>query len=331
MEQIRRFIEEAAHGLRLDAYARRLGVSRAMFSAMKFCAGLCVNGVPVRSTYILQRGDLLCLTPPSKHVPLPQPASAPLDVRYEDAHLLVINKPAPLACLASRRGGETLQNRVFSHLGQAADFVYRPVNRLDRGTSGLMIVAKSAYMQHRLQRLLHSKDMVREYIACVCNAPPQAQGMIDLPIRQGPGVRREVGPGGKPSRTHYRLLWSGGSYSLLRLRLDTGRTHQIRVHLAAIGCPVWGDYIYGEPAPQLSGRFALHAWRVGFMHPASAQAVECRSPFPRALLAFALQGSGLFFDGTDQHNLDKILLQEGIEQNDRQGGSNDNGGLNGNS
>ena len=142
-----------------------------------------------------------------------------------------------------------------------------------------MLVAKTAYAQDQMQRLLHTDHFQREYLAVAEGRLPEKQGLIDLPIRNADGatVKREVGPGGKEARTWYWVLREENNRSLVRLRLDTGRTHQIRVHLSALGCPIVGDFLYGTDSEELPGRFALHSFRCRFLHPVTGQWVERES------------------------------------------------------
>ena len=257
-----------------------LKLSYTQLKKLKFHQGLLVDGIPRRSDYCLQAGERLRLVFLDGPMPAIAPGNAPLKPVFEDEELLVVDKPAPLPSVASRQGGETLENRVFSYLGKPADFIYRPVNRLDKGTSGLMLIAKNAHIQHRMQRLLHTDDFHRAYLAIVQGAPKEARGVIDLPIGHGPGIRRVVSPDGKAARTDYELLRQGDKLSLLKLRLHTGRTHQIRVHLAYCGCPVLGDFLYGSEDARLPGRFALHAYLLRFTHPMSGETLSFELPLP---------------------------------------------------
>ena len=200
----------------------------------------------------------------------------------------MIDKPAPLpTASSSRQDGVTLENAVFARQGCPEDFVYRPVNRLDKGTSGLMLAAMNAHAQHLLQKQLHGEDFIREYLAVVEGAPPAVEGVIDLPIGKADGatVRREVRPDGKEARTFYRVIEKGPRRSVVRLRLDTGRTHQIRVHMQALGCPVAGDFLYGTELASLPGRFALHSAYLRVRHPITGEWIERESPLPEELKA----------------------------------------------
>ena len=201
----------------------------------------------------------------------------------------MIDKPAPLSTQSSpRQPDNTLENRLAWRYRDVPGFVFRPVNRLDKGTSGLMVAAKHAHSQMLLSRQLHTPEFAREYLAVTDGVPAEPEGVIDAPIGKADGatVRREVRADGKPSRTAYRTLEAGNGRALLRLKLDTGRTHQIRVHLSHIGCPVFGDFLYGTERPDaLPGRFALHSAYVRFLHPLTGQALEFESPLPGALRA----------------------------------------------
>jgi 23S rRNA pseudouridine1911/1915/1917 synthase len=150
-----------------------------------------------------------------------------------------------------------------------------------------MIVAMNPHAQQRLQALLHTEAFRREYLAVCEGRPPADAGVIDLPIAKADAATlcREVRADGKPAVTHYQLVQAGESRSLVRLRLETGRTHQIRVHLQALGCPIVGDFLYGREHPALAGRFALHSHRIQLLHPFTDERVIVESPLPQALAA----------------------------------------------
>ena len=261
----------------------QLKVSYGQLKRMKFSDHILVDGIPRHTDYILRAGECLRLCFPVETGPRVGAGSEALNVVWEDPDILIIDKPAPLPSVASRQGGETLENRVFSYLDCPEDFIYRPVNRLDKGTSGLMMAAKNAHIQQRMQRMLHTDGFIREYLAVVDGRPGEEKGVIDLPIGHGPGIKRVIDAAGRPAFTEYEVLKAGERRSLLRLKLHTGRTHQIRVHLAALGCPVAGDFLYGQEDERLPGRFALHSYRLCFCHPLSGEWVEARSPIPANL------------------------------------------------
>lgn len=250
---------------------------------MKFSGGILLDGVPCRSTQVVLAGQVLTLTARDRLMPPPKQASTLPEAVYEDEHYLIVDKPAPLASIDSSRSDETLQGRVYLYLGKPDSFVYRPVNRLDKGTSGLMLIAKSGHAQHLAQRLLHMDGLERTYLAIVDGSPPESSGVIRLPIGRADGVRRMVEPNGRPCVTHYEVIMTHASLSLIRLRLETGRTHQIRVHMQALGCPILGDYLYGRSDPRLPGRFALHSCVLQFKHPFTGASVVRESPLPVTL------------------------------------------------
>ena len=265
-----------------------LRLSNGQFKRAKFHGALMVNGSPVLADRRVRAGDHLLIDVPEAVAPPPEPFQIPLRVPYEDAHFWMIDKPAPLPSSSSqKKEGPTLENALYAYAGCPEGFVYRPVNRLDKGTSGLMLAARTAHAQHLLQRLLHGSEFIREYLAVVEGMPPRTQGVIDLPIGKADGatIRREVRADGKPARTYYRVLETRGDRSLLRLRLETGRTHQIRVHLCALGCPVAGDFLYGTELEDLPGRFALHSALVRLRHPVTGEWIERESPLPSELSA----------------------------------------------
>ena len=263
-----------------------MNLSRSLFSSLKFSGGLTLDGNPVRADARVQAGQALCARWQEEPALILTPYALPFEIPYQDEHYLIIDKPAPLPTLCSaRQEGPTLENALYARLGCPDDFVFRPVNRLDKGTSGLLAAARDAHAQQLLQRQSHTDAFVREYRAVCLGHLPKKEGVIDLPIVKGDGVRREIGPGGVRAVTHYRVEAEDQTYSLVRLRLETGRTHQIRVHLKALGCPIVGDYVYGEADPRLPGRFALHACFLRFVHPFTGEEIRRESPLPPELKA----------------------------------------------
>ena len=266
-----------------------MGVSYHRFSALKAREGLLVNGLPVHANHVLRPGDVVTVLLADAPRASAAPEQGPLAVLYEDEDLLILDKPAPLPCQCSpKQPGGTLENRLAWRYRDRADgFVFRPLNRLDRGTSGLMAAAMNAHACQRLQRQLHTDAFVREYLAVV-EGRLEGEGAIDAPIakQDAATVRRVIdAERGKSAVTHYRAVLSGARRSLVRLRLLTGRTHQIRVHLAHIGHPVAGDFLYGREDPRLPGRFALHSTRIRLIHPVTGEIIERASPLPEELAA----------------------------------------------
>lgn len=285
MRELNYIVPERDGGRTLGAVlSGPMALSRHRISSLKFSGGILLDGQPAHTGVRVRTGQVISLRLEDAPARL-SPFAAALDVPWRDDDLLIVNKPAPLAAIHSaRQTGDTLENAVYTYLGCPERFAYRPVSRLDKGTSGLMPVALNAHMHDRMQRLLHTADYVREYLAVVEGMPPQAEGVCDAPIGRGDGVRRRVSPDGKPCLTHYRVEEQGkNGRVLLRLRLETGRTHQIRVHMRHLGCPICGDYLYGAPLDALSGRFALHSAFLAFTHPLTGERVSLDCPLPEEL------------------------------------------------
>ena len=288
MRQIMHQITAQEEGRTVRSIALKvMKISASSFSSLKFRNAVLKNGVPVHADARLRAGDELALLFAGEAEKDAFRPSSKAPILWEDADYYIVEKPAPLPTLSSaRQVGETLESRLAKAARERDGFVFRPVNRLDKGTSGLIVAAKNAHAQQLLQRRLHTDLFIREYRAVCIGKMPQREGRIDLPIgKAGEGVKRRVCPEGKPAVTDYWVEKETEGMSLVRLRLHTGRTHQIRVHLSYLGCPVAGDYLYGAAHPLLPGRFALHACFVRFLHPITGESVEAVSPLPPLLEA----------------------------------------------
>ena len=281
-------ITEKDAGRKIKYFARsEMKISYSQYCAMKASDGLRVNGEPVHANYLLRVGDVVTAALPesggSKAV---EPEELPVRIAYGDDDLLIVDKDAPLACQCTpKQSCGTLENRLAWLYREQGDFVFRPVNRLDKGTSGLMAVARHAHAYQLLQTQLHTPNFVREYLAVV-EGELAGEGRIDLPIAKEDAatVRRVIDlEYGKPAVTHYRALSCGNGRTLVRLRLETGRTHQIRVHMAAIGHPVAGDFLYGRELAELPGRFALHSAAIELDQPLTGARIRIESPLPDEL------------------------------------------------
>lgn len=275
----------ADDGRKIKFYVRgAMGVSYGQFASLKMREGMRVNGVPVHANYILRTGDRVEVAIEETGSSLAEPVAGEVDVRYEDDTLMILNKPAPLACQSSsRNAAPALENFLMAKYG--AGFVFRPLNRLDKGTSGLMCAAKNAHAYQLMQKTLHTGDYLRQYLAVVCGRL-EGSGVVDAPIAKEDAatVRRVVDfEKGKPAVTRWESQGVFGEYSLVRLTLETGRTHQIRVHMAHLGHPVAGDFLYGTELACLPGRFALHSARIRLTHPMTGEVLEITSPLPEEL------------------------------------------------
>ena len=263
---------------------RELGLSAALIGRLKRTeSGLTLNGTRVFTSAVVRTGDRLAVDLGAAERPMVvEPVPMELDISYEDEHLLVINKRAPLAVIPSSLapGEPTLANGLAHYLRPG--FSFHPVNRLDRGTTGLMVAAKNSWVHDRLRRQLHGGTFSRGYLAVCVGAPEPAAGSVELPIGRAPGsaIRRRVDPAGQPARTDYRLAERRGALSLVELTPRTGRTHQIRVHMAALGCPLAGDWLYGTEDRALIGRPALHAGRLELEHPLTGRPLAFTAPLP---------------------------------------------------
>jgi 23S rRNA pseudouridine1911/1915/1917 synthase len=258
-----------------------------------------LNGSRSKTGQLLHVGDEIAVSVPSQGPDLPLPEPIPLKVIYEDTELAVIDKPAGLVCHAGagRRSG-TLVNAVLHRWGQVeAGDPMRPgiVHRLDKQTSGVMVIARTAPAIRSLGRQFKDREVRKEYIALVHGKVAQLEGIVDAPLGRDPVDRKKISVRARKRRTavtRYRLLEYVGPCSLLSVHPETGRTHQIRVHLASLGHPVVGDTVYGggrrlsgnlQPLVSGLGRFFLHAHRLEFRHPRTGAALEFSAPLPEEL------------------------------------------------
>ncbi len=294
-------VPPGAAGDRVDvALARILGFSRTFAAEVVDAGGALLDGVPLAKSDRLRDGAWLEVTWEPKTAPAVIPLAVPeLRIVHQDDDIVVVDKPVGVAAHPSMGWtGPT----VLGALAAAGIRVSTSgaaertgiVHRLDAGTSGLMVVAKSERAYTDLKRAFHDREVEKTYHAVVQGHPDPLRGTIDAPIGRHPGSRWKfaVTNEGKPSVTHYETIEAFRSASLLEIQLETGRTHQIRVHLAAQRHPCVGDEMYGAD-PVLSARLGLarqwlHAVRLGFRHPGSGQRVEFASPYPQDL-AHALE------------------------------------------
>lgn len=274
---------EAEAGQPVKQLLHLWGISGSFLSRLKFRQAITVNGAPVTVRFVLCPGDVLAADVsdlPGEH-PHIRPVDFPLDILYEDEDLLLINKPAGIAVHPA-----ALTEETATIAGAAAHYLhsesFHAVNRLDRGTTGVMAVAKTGFIHARCMAMLHTDDFRREYRAVCEGIPSPAEGDIDLPIGRAESslLKRQADPLGQPAHTHYEVLAASQGRALLRLTPTTGRTHQLRVHMAAIGHPLTGDWLYGTEDRALIARPALHSYHLRMMHPLTGAVIDVTAPLP---------------------------------------------------
>lgn len=287
-------VDDNLDGARVEQVLRRcLHVTPRTISRAKFQEdGITVDGQRALSITVVHTGQTVGLVVGDSHARLEHggttPTAGTLNVVYEDKDLLVVDKPAGLCVHPTGvHQSDTMANRVVAHLqAQGIQALAHPAHRLDKGTSGLMVFTTNAHAQDLLQRQLHTSGFERCYLALCVGVPPQQEGTVNAPIGPDPAATgsRMVCADGREARTRYRVLTQlqlpdGQDASLLWLQLETGRTHQVRAHMAYIGCPLLGDTRYGV-ASNLIARPALHSAELAFTHPVTGQHMTFQSPLP---------------------------------------------------
>lgn len=293
LEELLRIKAEKRHaGMTIrDVLQRDYGVSRRLLVRAKYQGEISRNGVPVYVTEQLEAGDVVrVLVPAEEEMLAPEPMD--LAIRHEDEDILVIAKPAGLVVHPTgNHTGHTLANGVAYYWQQRGEQRrFRPVNRLDKDTSGLMIVAKNQWAHEQFSRLQKEGELHRFYLAITEGGWDETEGLIDEPIglRDDSIIAREVRPDGQRAVTHFAVRERGRGMTLVELKLETGRTHQIRVHLSHRGCPLAGDDLYGGGRTWI-GRQALHAARLRFVHPRTGEQLEWREPLPDDMMRLVRQ------------------------------------------
>lgn len=295
-EQLEWVVSPAEAKERIDKYVKQqLGeeVSRSQIQLWIEAGNLVVNGTSVKTNYKLTSGDVICLTIPEAEATEIEPEDIPLDIYYEDRDVIVVNKqrgmvvhPAPgHAC-------GTLVNALMFHCRDLSGIngELRPgiVHRIDKDTSGLIMAAKNDKAHASLASQLKEHSVTRKYFALVHGNVSHDQGTVDAPIGRDPHDRKMytvIERNSKQAITHFHVVERFGDYTLLELKLETGRTHQIRVHMKFIGHPLVGDPLYGRSKGIKMNGQALHAAVLGFEHPEDARYLEYSAPIPEDMEA----------------------------------------------
>ena len=278
-------IPQEAEGLKIEQFLRRKGYSRRDMTDFKKDPGcVTVNGLFRRFNERLHFGDLLTVRISETEWSDVEAVPLPLEILYEDEDLVAVNKPAGMPTHPSIRNYDnSLANALMArYLAQGRPFVFRCCNRLDRDTSGVTIVAKHSVAAGMLSQMGTRRELHREYLAIVRGKPEPESGTIDAPLGRKPGsiIERMVDPeNGETAVTHYKVLKTQNGHSLVSLELETGRTHQIRIHMKHLGYPLIGDYLY-NPDMEYISRQALHSCRMSFRHPITGKMMSFCAPLP---------------------------------------------------
>lgn len=294
-EPLTYIVPEEEEGLELKSILRRrLALSRKLLSRVKLTErGITVNGVRQYINVRVKAGDVVEIRMEEETSDDILPQDIPVDVIFEDDHLLVVHKPAGMIVHPTTgHWSNTLANGVIHMwMKRGLKIRFRPIHRLDKETSGVLAIAKNPYIHQNISLQMQNGSVDKEYLALVRGRMEQETGTVNAPIDRDPASPhyRIVTPAGYPSVTHYRVVEQLQDAALLSIRLETGRTHQIRVHMSHLGHPLFGDSMYGwekeggEAVERTSlppGRHALHAFRLAFFHPMRGEKMTFSAPLP---------------------------------------------------
>lgn len=267
----------------------RLGYSSSMIKRLKFSeGGITVNGSFVTVRYVLRRGDVLALRVEDTEAdvsPYTIPCDLPIDVLYEDEAVTVVNKPPNMPAHPSLGHKTDTVANALAYRYREKPYAFRPVNRLDRDTSGCMLTANSRAASYRMYLAMTEGRVHKRYLAALDGVPEKTEGVLESFLRREEGsiIRREEtsaeDPAGKRAVTEYRVLYADDAGCIVEATPVTGRTHQLRVQFAGIGLPIMGDTLYGKESPHIA-RHALHCFRTVFPHPADDREIEVCAPLP---------------------------------------------------
>lgn len=259
-----------------DVLRRELRISTALIKELKkYPDGILINGEHMRTVDTVHTGDILTVNIYDTDSESIEPHYIPLDIMHEDEDILIINKQPGIPTHPSKgHFTDTIANGVMYHYNKNGEHhMFRAVNRLDSGTSGVMCIAKNSYAHARLAEELGTHELRRRYLA-IAEGTTEDRGTIDAPIARVDFIKRAVAPEGQRAVTHYRTIECFGNYTLVELILETGRTHQIRVHMSHIGHPLLGDWLYGKEDKELFPRQALHSSYLSLLHPVTGEKME---------------------------------------------------------
>lgn len=259
----------------------KLGISSAVITELKkYPDGIRLNGMAAFSNAIAKNGDVINISLRDKSSENIVPSDIKLNIIYEDEDILAVNKPRSMPIHPSQNHhSDTLANGVVNYFC-GTDFTFRVITRLDRDTSGVVLIAKNKISAGILTEQMTSGQIHKSYVALCHGCPANNKGIIDAPIarKDGSAIMREVRCGAKNAITEYEVIMSRGDLSLLRLKPLTGRTHQIRVHLSYIGNPIYGDDLYGSSVK--NDRTRLHCESVSFLKPITGEPINLSAPIP---------------------------------------------------
>ena len=252
---------------------KHLKLSSRLITKLKNSGGIILNEEIVTVRKIVSEGDILTVKMPEGRSENVVPVELPLDILYEDEDILIVNKPQNMPVHPSMNNYKNTLGNAVMYYYKDIPFVYRPVNRLDRDTTGIVIIAKTPQASHDLSRQMQQGEFKKEYLALVSGCPDAEYGIIDAPIKreQESIITRCVAPDGQRAVTEYTIIKKHEDCSVAHIKLHTGRTHQIRVHFAHIGHPLMYDYLYGT---EVEGKtFCLHCYKLKFFHPTTKERV----------------------------------------------------------
>ena len=280
-------------GERLDKYLSMIypDFSRSFFQKLIKNGQVKVNDIPEKSSYSVREEDIICVTIPDAVQTSIEPENIPLDILYEDDDVLIVNKPKGMVVHPSAgHYSGTLVNGIMYHCQDSLSGIngeIRPgiVHRIDMDTTGSLIVCKNDESHIHIAQQIKAHTVNRIYVGIVCENVKEDEGTIEGTIGRHPTERKKMAinvKNGKPAITHYKVLERFGNYTYMQFKLETGRTHQIRVHMAGIGHPLLGDTLYSSgrsPFKHLQGQ-TLHAQTIGFIHPRTGEYMEFSAPLP---------------------------------------------------